>query len=94
MPDEFTLLPNYPNPFNPETTIRFYLPKTSNVVLSIYDVLGIKVCTLAIQKYAAGWQQVKWTGTNESGHQVGSGIYFLKFTAGEFSTWNKMSLLR
>ncbi len=94
LPKAFALLPNYPNPFNPETFIRFALPKASRVCIEIYNIQGQLVQTLLDQDMAPGWQQIVWNGLNESGSQIGSGVYLLHFKAGEFQQVRKMSLVR
>jgi len=81
-PKEYALLQNFPNPFNPVTTIRFALPKSSNVSLTIFDANGRLVYDLATQKfYAAGWGELIWDGTNTAGLPVASGAYFYRLTA-------------
>jgi hypothetical protein len=85
----FSLKQNYPNPFNPVTAIGYQLSATSDVELSIYNLLGQKVVTLVSEKQKAGHHQVEW---NASG--FASGIYYYKITAGEFQDVKKMILLR
>lgn len=77
----FALKSNYPNPFNPTTTIRYQVAKESKVTLTIYNLLGQKVKTLVNEKVAAGDYHVVWDGSNNNGERVGSGIYFLKMVA-------------
>jgi hypothetical protein len=72
------LLGNYPNPFNPETTIRFSISENSNVDLSVFNVKGQKVSTLANQQYSKGNYSLVWKGTDDNGRAVGSGIYFYR----------------
>ena len=71
----FSLFPNYPNPFNPETQIRFYLEKGRQVELKIYNPLGQLVRTLVTGELSAGFHSVTWDGTNNQGVQVPSGVY-------------------
>ena len=71
-------LSNHPNPFNPSTTIEFYLQNDSNVELSIYNIKGQKIKTLAYNEFNAGSHSVIWTGDNESGDTVSSGFYLYK----------------
>lgn len=80
-PREFALLPNYPNPFNPQTTIEYHLPVVSDVGLEIYNTIGQKVRTLANQKVAAGSYRVVWNGRDDANNPVASGIYLLRFHA-------------
>ena len=92
---ETALLPNYPNPFNPETWIPYQLSKPADVTLSIYSVDGRLVQTLALGHQTAGVYQGKsraayWDGRNSVGERVASGIYFYTFTAGSFTATRKM----
>ncbi len=91
---QFALHPNYPNPFNPETRIRFELAKTSNVRLMIYDVLGRKVRTLVSDKMDAGHHVVNWDGMNDEGIEAASGMYVYRIKAGDFISHRKMLLVR
>ncbi|SYZ72543.1 Peptidase S8 and S53 subtilisin kexin sedolisin (fragment) [Candidatus Zixiibacteriota bacterium] len=94
IPMEFALYQNYPNPFNPGTSISFYLPEHSKINLTVYNILGEKVKTLADGEFEAGSHAVTWDGTNQAGAGVASGIYFYKMTAGDKSVTKKMSLLK
>ncbi len=91
---EFALYPNYPNPFNPETRIRFQLAKHSNVKLMIYDILGRKVRTLVSNKMDAGHHVVNWDGLNDEGASVASGMYVYRIKADDFIAHRKMLLVR
>ena len=93
-PKEFALEQNFPNPFNPETEIRFQLPESSSVVLKIYNILGQEIRTLADRQYKAGFYSVLWDGKDYRGNMVSSGIYLYQLQAGSFSQIKKMSLLR
>ncbi|HPR16702.1 MAG TPA: choice-of-anchor J domain-containing protein [Candidatus Cloacimonadota bacterium] len=88
------LIGNYPNPFNPTTVIRFSLDTAKKVKLEIFNVKGAKVKTIINEKLDAGDHQVLWDGTNQMNHQVASGIYFYKMTAGNYEKINKMLLLK
>jgi hypothetical protein len=91
VPNQFALLQNYPNPFNPETYINFALPVASSVSLKIYNVAGQMVKTLVEgEQMVAGMHAVRWDGTNQTGEQVASGIYFYKMNAGDFQATKKM----
>jgi len=88
LPKAFTLEQNVPNPFsasgifgNPSTTIRFNLPTTAQVKLTIYNMLGQKVRTLSAGRFEAGYHQVLWNGQNDDDRQVASGVYFLQMRA-------------
>ena len=91
---EFALYPNYPNPFNPETRIRFQLAENSNVRLMIYDVLGRKVRTLVSKRMDAGHHVLNWNGLNDAGADVASGMYVYRIKAGDFIAHRKMLLVR
>ena len=87
LPMKTALLPNYPNPFNPETWIPYQLSKTVAVTLTIYTVGGQGVRELAFGHQAAGMYQSKsravyWDGRNQVGESVASGVYFYTLTAG------------
>ena len=95
LPKETALLPNYPNPFNPETWIPYQLAEPASVTISIYSVGGTLIRTLALGNQSAGLYQNRnraayWDGKNERGESVASGVYFYKLTAGEFSATRKM----
>jgi hypothetical protein len=70
---------NYPNPFNPETTIKFSIPEDSKVKLTIYNIKGQKVKTLVNDELEKGIHEVLWTGKNDNNKSVASGVYFYKF---------------
>ena len=95
LPDETALLPNYPNPFNPETWIPYQLAKDADVTVTIYDVRGGVVRRLALGHQAAGFyygrgRAVHWDGRNALGEKVASGLYFYTFTAGDFTATQKL----
>ena len=89
------LLPNYPNPFNPETTIRYILPEQSQVRLVVYDLLGQTVRTLMDGPQSAGTRTVVWDGQNQDRQKVASGLYLYRLeVAGKYSETRQMSLVR
>jgi photosystem II stability/assembly factor-like uncharacterized protein len=88
------LLQNSPNPFNPSTNIKFYIPNTSDVTIKIYDILGREVNTLINQQTTAGYHLVYWNGKDSRGEAVSSGVYIYRLTAGNFSETKKMNLLK
>ena len=95
IPKTTALLPNYPNPFNPETWVPYQLAAAADVTLTIYAADGTLVRTLALGHRPAGVYQSKsraayWNGRNELGEPVASGIYFYTLTAGDFSATGKM----
>ncbi|MBU0558081.1 MAG: T9SS type A sorting domain-containing protein, partial [Bacteroidetes bacterium] len=81
IPKTYELLGNYPNPFNPSTTISYALPYSSNVELTIYDITCkvVKVFSESVQ--SAGYQNIVWIGDNQQGSRVSSGVYFYRFEA-------------
>ena len=87
VPETTTLLPNYPNPFNPETWIPYHLSKETEVTVTIYDVRGVLVRALTLGHQAAGAYESRaraayWDGRNESGESVASGLYFYTLATG------------
>jgi len=87
---EFVLHPNYPNPFNPGTTIQFTLPVMENVKLSVYDITGRHVKTLINQICSQGIHSVVWDGRDDLGNLVASGLYLYKLESGAFSKTRKL----
>ena len=99
IPQETALLPNYPNPFNPETWIPYQLAEPAEVTLTIYDMNGQLVRRLTVGHQAAGIYQsrtraVYWDGRNQLGESVASGLYLYTLTAGEFTATRKMLILK
>jgi hypothetical protein len=86
---DFNLKQNYPNPFNQVTMIHYQLPMTSDVELSIYNVLGQKVATLVDEKLDAGYHQVEWDATG-----FASGVYNYRMEAGNYVETRKMFYLK
>jgi hypothetical protein len=93
-PQQFVLRPNYPNPFNPMTNIRFELPAQAHVALRVYDVNGALVRTLVNDDRPAGAYTVQWNGRNDAGDPASSGVYFYRIEASGFSDVRKMTLLK
>ncbi len=85
---------NYPNPFNPETTVYFSLKADSKVNLDIYNLLGQKVRTLANGLLQKGNHSLKWNGKDDAGRNVGSGIYFYKMKTDNYTSIQKMILMK
>lgn|GEM_PF-1436199 len=81
IPTEYTLLQNFPNPFNPTTSIRYALPTTAKVDLNIFSILGQKITTLETGLKSAGVHAAVWNGLDSSGKQVPGGIYFYQLKA-------------
>jgi hypothetical protein len=88
------ILANYPNPFNPSTTIRYELPSASLIELAVYDVQGRLVRTLASGPAAAGPHQTAWNGRDQRGNPVASGVYYLRLAASGETMTRKMVLLK
>ena len=93
-PRRFELFQNFPNPFNPTTTISFSLLEKTHAVLSIYDVAGRLVTTLVDDELDEGLQEGTWDGKDANGSAVGSGVYFCRLTAGNKTLTKKMILLK
>jgi len=89
LPTAFSVAQNYPNPFNVKTSISFALPTSANVTVTIYNVAGQVVQTINAGQMDAGVNSVNWDASN-----VGSGVYFYKVVAGEFSKTMKATLLK
>ena len=94
MPTEHMLLQNYPNPFNPRTNIQFTVPEQSFVKLFIYDINGKTVYKIINSELKSGYYNVVWDGTNELGLKVGSGIYFYRLEAKNFTSSQKMIFIK
>jgi len=94
LPRRFALYDNFPNPFNPETRIRFEIANQENVQLIIYDILGHKVRTLVNDNYNPGMYVINWDGMNDNRQPVSSGPYLYRIKAGEFIDHKKMILVR
>jgi hypothetical protein len=93
LPTEFAVSQNFPNPFNPETVISLSLPHSSDWTITIYNIAGQVVKTL--DGYGeAGTVTVRWHGSDESGQEVASGVYFYKVSVGDYSITKKMLLLK
>ena len=93
-PKQFVLLQNIPNPFNPETEIRFELPEASHVELKIYNMLGQVVRTVTDRQYGAGYHTVRWNGIDDSGNRVASGVYIYRMRAGAFVAIRRLVLTK
>lgn len=89
-----SLSQNFPNPFNPTTTIHFQIPKAAQTNIAVYNLLGQKVRELVNQDLAAGTYSTDWDGRDQSGQPVASGVYFYRLNAGEFTESRKMTLLK
>jgi len=97
VPGQFKLFANYPNPFNPQTTIRYNLPPDQSsyrVVIKIYNVLGELIITLKDEQQRPGMYQLTWDGQNDLGQAVPSGVYFLTLEASKYKATQKMLLVK
>jgi hypothetical protein len=94
LPKTTQLYANYPNPFNPTTTLKYDLAKSSHVSLVIYNMLGQKIRTLVDAVKPAGYHAAVWDGANDSGAAIASGIYFFEFKADGYAQTNKMILMK
>jgi hypothetical protein len=94
VPATFTLHQNFPNPFNPITTLRYDLPSDALITLSIYDMLGREITQLVNTTQEAGFRSVQWDATDSMGRPVSAGVYLYQIQAGEFVETRKMVLLK
>lgn len=95
IPDDYEVSQNFPNPFNPATTIRFGLPQPGEVTLKIYNILGQEVITLFDKEVKkAGYHTIVWDSRNQNGQKVASGIYIYHFRAGGFVKSRKMIIVK
>ena len=98
-PKETVVLPNYPNPFNPETWIPYHLAHAGDVQVAIYDSQGAMVRQLDLGHQSAGYYTVQskaayWEGCNENGESVASGIYFYQLRAGDYTATRRMVIVK
>ncbi len=94
VPAKTEIVGNFPNPFNPKTTIKFALSSAETVHLNVYDLSGRMVKTLVDGPMAAQDHEVIWDGKDDSGSRVASGVYFYKLVAGDFTATEKMVMLK
>ena len=94
IPTEYSLQQNFPNPFNPITTIRYGLPEAAQVTLFIYDIKGRKVRSLIGEQQAAGSYEYQWNGMDDSGQPVSTGLYLTRLQAGSYTKTIKMLYLK
>ena len=93
-PDAFNLTQNYPNPFNPVTTIEYSVPTRTDITIEIFIVLGQKVRTLVDESKSAGEYRIEWSGSDDAGRPVSTGVYLYRFSAGDVVQTKKMLLLK
>tara|TARA_B100001175_G_C19391280_1_gene581558 strand:- start:407 stop:1006 length:600 start_codon:yes stop_codon:yes gene_type:complete len=94
IPEEYSLGQNYPNPFNPVTKIDFALPRTGDVSLVIYNLMGQQVRTLFAKNMDYGFHTITWNGLDQFGRPVSSGVYFSELRARGFRQTKKMLMLK
>ena len=94
VPSTFTLHQNFPNPFNPITTLRYDLPEDNFVMLTVYDMLGREINQLVNTTQEAGFKSVQWDAKDSMGRAVSAGVYLYQIQAGEFVQTKKMVLLK
>jgi len=94
LPTVYALDQNFPNPFNPTTTIRYALPEVADVRLQIFDITGRQVSVLVNSTQEAGWYDLHWSGKNASGKNLAAGMYFARIQAGTYSEVIKMMYLK
>lgn len=93
LPDNFMMIRNYPNPFNPSTIIHYQIPYSEIVEIKIYDILGREVYTVYSGYHKAGTYEVIWNGRNHFGETVSAGIYFCRLKSTNYQRVHKMVLL-
>ena len=93
-PNDFILHQNFPNPFNPTTTLHYNLPENKFVTIIIYSILGKQIKVLVKNKKVAGFKSVRWDATDSMGRPVSAGVYIYQIQAGEFVQTKKMVLLK
>ena len=99
LPEQTRLLPNYPNPFNPETWIPFELSQDSKVSVTIYDLAGTPVRTISlghleVGRYVSQSKAIYWDGKTDAGERVASGTYFYTLKTDMFTATQKMIILK
>jgi len=94
LPAKFALHQNFPNPFNPTTTLRYDLPRDSHVLITIYDIRGREVKTLVNENQGAGYRIMQWDATNDFGQPISAGMYIYAIQANDFRMVRKMILLK
>ena len=94
IPNDYKLHSNYPNPFNPTTTIQFDIPKEINVELIVYDIMGNTVSELINTKLNPGYHKVLWNGTDNFGNYVSAGLYVYQIKAGDYINTQKMLFIK
>lgn len=94
VPKSFALGQNFPNPFNPTTTISFNMPQSGYMTMKVYDVLGRCVRTLASGEYAAGNYSIVWDATDDNGNNISAGLYFYTISAKNYHATRRMMFIK
>jgi hypothetical protein len=94
LPTSYAMAKNYPNPFNPKTTIRFDLPEAQHVKLMVFDTTGRRIASLIDDTMQAGFHSIMWNGRDDRGNQLASGVYFYRIDAGPLNQTERMVLLK
>jgi hypothetical protein len=94
LPLAYALSPNEPNPFGTSTTWRYALPHREHVRLAVYDIRGRRVRALVDETQEPGQYHLAWNGCDDAGNALPSSVYFLRYQAGDYRLWRKMTLLR
>jgi len=93
-PVQLVLRPNYPNPFNPSTTVPFEIARPGRVRLAVFDLAGRQIAVLADREFPAGYHEEVWTGTDAAGRRVPSGAYYVRLESGGEIRMRQMMLLK
>jgi flagellar hook assembly protein FlgD len=94
LPMALSLAQNYPNPFNPTTTISFSIPAKSHVDLSVYDITGAKIAALMNSELQAGTYRFSFSGKDERGEAISSGVYFYRLKTADKTLTRKMVFMK
>jgi hypothetical protein len=94
LPAAFALGRNFPNPFNPTTSMQVDIPASAEVNVAVYDLLGRLVATLMTGPQAAGSATISWDGRDGTGMQVPTGMYIVRMSAGEFTASQKVLMMK
>lgn len=94
LPDRVVLTANFPNPFNPSTAIRYFLPAQQPVKLTLYDLLGRPLRRLVREEQPPGWYQVEWDGRDDQGRPAATGVYLYRLETDQHQQAQKMTLVR
>ena len=94
LPEHYVLYDNFPNPFNPVTTIKYNIPKKSHVKITIHDMLGNLVDVLVDEYQSKGSKSVQWDGKNSNNNSISGGLYLYTIQSGKFKEAKKMLLLK